>query len=45
VDIIDFEYEAWHTSFDDLDHVSAASLAEVTRVAAWLVYRSPLAGR
>lgn len=43
VDIIDFEYAAWHTTGDDLDQVSAESLAEVTRVAAWLVYRSPLA--
>jgi len=45
VDIIDFEYDAWHTTSDDLNHVSAASLTEVTRVAAWLVYRSPLVVR
>jgi Zn-dependent M28 family amino/carboxypeptidase len=43
VDIIDFEYDAWHTHRDLPDQVSAASLAEVARVAAWLVYRSPLA--
>jgi glutaminyl-peptide cyclotransferase len=43
VDIIDFEYEAWHTHRDLPDQVSAASLAEVARVAAWLVYASPLA--
>jgi acetylornithine deacetylase/succinyl-diaminopimelate desuccinylase-like protein len=43
VDVIDFEYSAWHTSRDLPDQVSAASLAEVARVAAWLVYRSPLA--
>lgn len=43
VDIIDFDYPAWHTHRDDLSQVSAASLAEVSRVAAWLVYRSPLA--
>jgi glutaminyl-peptide cyclotransferase len=43
VDIIDFDYEAWHTHLDLPDQVSAASLAEVARVAAWLVYLSPLA--
>lgn len=43
VDIIDFDYGAWHTLRDLPDQVSAASLAEVARVAAWLVYSSPLA--
>lgn len=43
VDVIDFNYPAWHTRADLPDQVSAASLAEVSRVAAWLVYRSPLA--
>jgi glutaminyl-peptide cyclotransferase len=43
VDIIDFDYPAWHTHRDLPDQTSAASLAEVARVAAWLVYRSPLA--
>ena len=43
VDIIDFDYDAWHTRRDGVDQVSAASLAEVARVAAWLVYSSPLA--
>jgi len=43
VDVIDFNYAAWHTRRDLPDQVSAASLAEVSRVAAWLVYRSPLA--
>jgi len=43
VDIIDFDYPAWHTTSDLPDQVSAASLAEVARVAAWLVYQSPLA--
>ena len=43
VDIIDFDYEAWHTHRDLPDQVSPESLAEVARVAAWLVYRSPLA--
>ncbi len=43
VDIIDFDYPAWHTHRDTPDQVSAESLAEVSRVAAWLVYRSSLA--
>ncbi len=43
VDIIDFDYPAWHTHLDLPDRTSAASLAEVARVAAWIVYRSPLA--
>lgn len=43
VDIIDFEYPAWHTVADLPDRTSAASLAEVARVGAWLLYRSPLA--
>jgi Zn-dependent M28 family amino/carboxypeptidase len=42
-DLIDFDYPAWHTHRDLPDQVSAASLAEVAGVAAWLVYRSPLA--
>jgi Zn-dependent M28 family amino/carboxypeptidase len=43
VDIIDFDYPAWHTHLDLPDRTSPQSLAEVARVAAWLVYRSPLA--
>ena len=43
VDIIDFDYPAWHTHLDLPDQTSAASLAEVAKVAAWIVYRSPLA--
>jgi glutaminyl-peptide cyclotransferase len=43
VDIIDFDYPAWHTSRDLPDQVSAESLAEVARVAAWIVYQSALA--
>jgi Zn-dependent M28 family amino/carboxypeptidase len=43
VDLIDFDYPAWHTTHDLPDQVSAESLAEVARVGAWLVYRSPLA--
>ena len=43
VDVIDFDYPPWHTRRDLPDRTSAASLAEVARVAAWIVYRSPLA--
>jgi glutaminyl-peptide cyclotransferase len=43
VDVIDFDYPAWHTLGDGLDQVSAASLSEVSRVAAWLVFQSPIA--
>jgi len=43
VDIIDFDYPAWHTHRDLPDQTSAESLAEVARVAAWIVYRSALA--
>jgi Zn-dependent M28 family amino/carboxypeptidase len=43
VDIIDFDYPAWHTTHDLTDQVSAASLAEVAAVAAWIVYDSPIA--
>jgi hypothetical protein len=42
VDIIDFDYPAWHTPRDLPDQVSPESLAEVARVAAWIVYRSAL---
>ncbi len=45
VDIIDFDYAAWHTTRDLPDQVSGASLAEVTRVGAWIVYQSVLAKR
>jgi len=43
VDILDFDYRAWHTHLDTPDQLSAASLAQVGNVAAWLVYDSPLA--
>ena len=43
VDILDFDYPAWHTHRDLPDQVSPQSLAEVAGVAAWIVYRSPLA--
>ena len=42
VDIIDFDYEHWHTTSDMPDQVSAESLAEVARVAAWIVFNSAL---
>jgi len=42
VDIIDFDYGAWHTHRDQPDQTSEESLAEVSRVAAWIVYRSAL---
>jgi hypothetical protein len=41
---VDFDYAAWHTHRDLPDEISAASLEEVSRVALWIVYRSPLAG-
>jgi Zn-dependent M28 family amino/carboxypeptidase len=43
VDMIDFDYPAWHTARDLPDQLSAESLAEVSRVAAWLVFDSALA--
>jgi len=43
VDVIDFDYPAWHTHRDLPDQVSAASLAEVSRVAVWIVTESALA--
>jgi len=45
VDVIDFDYEPWHTQADTPDRVSGESLAQVARVAGWIVYESPLAGR
>jgi glutaminyl-peptide cyclotransferase len=42
VDILDFDYPAWHTHRDTPDQLSAASLAQVGRVAAWILYTSPL---
>ena len=43
IDIIDFDYPAWHTSHDLPDQCSAASLSQVGRVvSAWLALpRSP----
>lgn len=42
VDLIDFDYPAWHTTMDTPERTSAESLAEVARVAGWLLYQSPL---
>jgi hypothetical protein len=42
VDVVDFDYPAWHTHRDLPDQVSPQSLAEVAQVAAWIVYRGPL---
>ncbi len=43
VDVIDFDYPAWHTTADLPNRLSPESLAQVARVAVWLVTRSPLA--
>jgi hypothetical protein len=45
IDIIDFEYPAWHTAADDLDHVSARSLQVVGDVVleAWPAIEQRLA--
>jgi glutaminyl-peptide cyclotransferase len=40
VDIIDFDYPAWHTTKDDLTQVSPRSLGQVGRVLLWYVYTS-----
>lgn len=43
VDIIDFDYPAWHTMRDLPDQVSGESMAEVARVGGWIIYSSVLA--
>lgn len=43
IDVVDFDYAAWHTHRDLPDQVSPQSLAEVAGVALWLVTRSELA--
>ena len=43
VDLIDFDYPAWHTHRDTPDQVSGASMAEVARLVEWIAYRSVLA--
>jgi hypothetical protein len=37
IDVIDFDYPSWHTTSDTVDKVSAASLANVGRLALALV--------
>ncbi len=39
IDVVDFDYPAWHTQFDTIDKVSAASLQVVGDVAMALVRR------
>jgi hypothetical protein len=39
VDLIDFDYPAWHTQGDTPDKCSAGSLGAVGRLAASLAYR------
>jgi hypothetical protein len=40
IDLIDFDYGAWHTTSDSLDQVSAQSLGQVGRTLLWYVYGS-----
>lgn len=40
IDLIDFDYPAWHTTGDDLTQVSPQSLGQVGRVVLWYVYTS-----
>ncbi|MEP7027272.1 MAG: M28 family peptidase [Candidatus Eisenbacteria bacterium] len=45
IDVIDFDYKAWHTTGDDLTQVSAGSLGQVGRTVLRYVYTSePEAG-
>jgi len=38
VDVIDFDYPAWHTAGDDLTQVAPASLGQVGRTFLWYLY-------
>jgi len=40
IDVIDFDFKAWHTTGDDLTQVSAASLGQVGRTVLRYVYSS-----
>jgi Zn-dependent M28 family amino/carboxypeptidase len=40
IDVIDFDFKAWHTSGDDLSQVSAGSLGQVGRTVLLYVYSS-----
>jgi glutaminyl-peptide cyclotransferase len=44
IDVIDFDYVAWHTSEDDVSHVSANSLGQVGRTVLQYVYTSEWEG-
>jgi len=44
IDVIDFDYPAWHTTHDDLDHVAAGSLGQVGRTVLEYVYTSEWEG-
>ena len=39
IDVVDFDYPAWHTQYDTIDKVSAASLQIVGDVAVALIRR------
>jgi len=40
INVIDFDYPAWHTTGDDLTQVSAGSLGQVGRTFLWYLYAS-----
>ena len=44
IDVVDFDYPAWHTQYDTIDKVSAASLQVVGDVAVALVERREESG-
>jgi glutaminyl-peptide cyclotransferase len=44
IDVIDFDYPQWHTTHDDLQHVSAESLGQVGRTMLEYVYTSEWEG-
>jgi Zn-dependent M28 family amino/carboxypeptidase len=44
IDVIDFDYPAWHTTHDDLTQVSANSLGQVGRTVLHYVYTSEWEG-
>ncbi|MFL5462347.1 MAG: M28 family peptidase, partial [Gemmatimonadales bacterium] len=39
IDVVDFDYPAWHTQYDTIDKVSASSLQVVGDVAVELIRR------
>ena len=44
IDVIDFDYKAWHTTGDDVSQVSATSLGQVGRTVLRYVYTSEWGG-